>query len=199
MIDGNSPIEIILNGQFFNYGNFGKTILKYTPSIVRGRADSITLVNNGLNGRMRTSQTGFAGQAVNLDIYNEDSSLKLSVSCSGEKSIFKKNVAVRAYTRYVCRGRSSLHYASSEDINVAFPYNSSLMNSELNLSEGLTAVITGDDSGKDNAMITITARGVDLFGDQKLTTVQSAAYLKTQSVLETSSPGTGVKLDCGPE
>ncbi len=198
-LDGTTPSSIVLNGQFFNMGNFGKTVLQYAPSMLRGTADTITLSNNGLNGRLNTSQSGFAGQAVKLDVLNEDGSMKLSVSCSGEKSLFRKNIVGKAFTRYVCRGKSSLHYSSSENIDVAFPYDASLMNSELNLGEGLTASITGDSAGKDDAMITITARGVDIVGDQSLTTVQSSAYLKAQSVLQSSGTGTNVNLKCGPE
>lgn len=191
--DGRRAQEIDLQRKFiFDIGKFGRTKMTYKPAGIKGVADTITLSNEGLARSLKFSQSGFAGQPVKMEAMSEDGSMKLAVTCTGQ-GVFKKNVAVKAFTQYVCRGTSSLYGSTKETIEASFPYNAGLLNSELNLAENLTATITGD-TGSDNARITFTAHGVGT-----RVSLQSSAYLKTTSQLNGTDGYTTLNLTCGPQ
>lgn len=192
--DGRTAQTYDLRSKFlgFDIGNFGRTMMQYKPAGIKGTADTITLSNEGLDKNLNLSQSGFAGQAVKLDVMNDEGTMRLAVSCVGH-STFKKNVVAKQFSQYVCRGTSSLYGSPREQIEVSFPYNSSLMNSELNLAENLTATVTGDSNG-DNARITFTAAGVG-----SGVSIQASAYLKTTTQLKGTDGATTLNLTCGPQ
>lgn len=193
--DGRVAQSFDLRRQFFGFdiGHFGRTTMTYKPAGVKGTADTITISNEGLDKTLKFSQSGFAGQAVSLNATNEEGNMNLMVTCQGQSSTFKKNVAVKAFTQYVCRGKASLYGSRLEAIEASFPYNQSLLNSDLNLAENLTASITGD-TGSDNARITFTAHGVGFN-----VSLQSSAYLKTTTQLSGTDGYTTLNLTCGPQ
>lgn len=193
--DGRLPQTFNLRSKFLGLdaGAFGVTKLIYTPSTIQGSSDTITLSNQGLNKQLQASQSGFAGQNVSLDMQSDDGSMRLTVSCTG-KTGFRKNIKPKAYTQYVCRGESSLYGSKREKVQVSFPYNSTLIGSELRIAENLTATVTGDQSGADDARITFTATGVG-----SSVSLISNAYLKTKSVLKATDNYTNIDLTCAPE
>lgn len=177
----------------FDIGQFGRTTMSYKPAGIKGTADTITISNQGLDGSLSLSQSGFAGQSVSMDVMSDDGNMKLVVSCIGQGTTFRKNVAAKAFTQYVCRGKASLYGSRMENIEAVFPYNASLLNSELNLAENLTATVTGD-SGSDNARITFTAQGIG-----SGLSLQTSSYLKTNSELTGTDGYTTLNLKCGPQ
>lgn len=193
--DGRMSQTIDLRSKFFGFdiGNFGRTTMKFTPAGVKGTSDTITITNEGLDKSLNLSQSGFAGQAVTLDATSDDSTMKMTVSCVGQSSNFRKNVAGKIFTQYVCRGKASLYGSRMENIEASFPYNATLASSELNLAENLIATVVGD-SGGDNARITFTANGVG-----SNISLQTSAYLKTQSQLTGTDGFTTLDLKCGPQ
>jgi len=193
--DGRTSQAIDLRSRFlgFDIGNFGRTTMNYKPAGIKGTADTITITNQGLDKSLNLSQSGFAGQAVTLDVMSEDGNMKMTVSCAGQSSSFRKNVAAKAFTQYVCRGKSSLYGSRLETIEAVFPYNAALLNSELNLAENLTATVTGD-TGTDNARITFTAHGIG-----SSVSLQSSAYLKTKTELTGTDGFTTLNLSCYPQ
>lgn len=196
LLSSTSSASFNLNSSFLGIGPFGNTTLSYKPAILgkKGTADTITLSNQGLLGKgSGLTQSGFAGQTVSMEVMSDDGNMKMVVSCSGQGATFKKNVAVKAFTQYVCRGKASLYGSRLETIEASFPYNQSLLNSELNLAENLTASITGD-TGSDNARITFTAHGVGFN-----VSLQSSAYLKTTTQLSGTDGYTTLNLTCGPQ
>lgn len=177
----------------FDIGNFGRTTMSYKPAGIKGTADTITISNKGLDGSLALTQSGFAGQSVSMDVMSDDGNMKMTVSCIGQGATFRKNVAAKAFTQYVCRGKASLYGSRMENIEAVFPYNSSLLNSELNLAENLTATVTGD-TGSDNALITFTAQGIG-----SGVSLQTSTYLKTNSELTGTDGYTTLNLKCGPQ
>lgn len=195
--DGRMRQDMDLRSKFlgFDIGNFGRTKMTYMPAGIKGTADTLTISNQGLNETMTLSQSGFAGQPVKMDLMSDDGQMKLSVSCAGQAGVqFKKNSVNKAYTSYVCRGSSSLYGSHREQIEVSFPFDSSLVNTELAIADNLTAVVTGDSTGTDTARITFSAIGVGT--DISLIT---SANLKATSVLKASDGLTNVDLTCGPQ
>jgi hypothetical protein len=195
LVNTTSAASVDLRNKFlgFDIGSFGRTTMSYKPAGIKGTADTITITNQGLDGSMSLSQSGFAGQAVSMDVMSDDGNMKLTVSCSGQGATFRKNVAAKAFTQYVCRGKASLYGSRLENIEAVFPYNASLLNSELNLAENLTATVTGD-SGSDNARITFTASGIG-----SGVSLQSSSYLKTNTELMGTDGYTTLNLKCGPQ
>lgn len=194
-LDSRVKQEIDLRSRFltFDIGNFGRTSMIYTPAGIKGTSDKITLVNKGLSDMITLSQSGFAGQEVRLDAQSDDGQVRMNIACSG-KAAFRKNAPAKAYTKYVCTGKSFLMGAAGEDrIEVSLPYNSSLTDEEIMLAEGLTARVTGDSSG-DNARVTFTALGVGLD-----LSVVSSAYMKTPTALKASDGVNSVDVTCTPQ
>lgn len=195
-IDSRVKQEIDLRSRFlaFDIGNFGRTSMIYAPAGIKGTSDRITLVNKGLSDMITLSQSGFAGSEVRLDAQSDDGQVRMNIACSG-KSIFKKNAPAKAPTKFVCTGKSFLSGAGGEDpIQVSLPYSSSLTDEDIVLAEGLTAKITGDSSGSDNARITLTAIGVGLD-----LSVVSSAYMKTSTALKASDGVNSVDVTCAPQ
>lgn len=184
-----------LRNKFFGFdiGSFGRTTMSYKPAGIKGTADTITISNQGLDGSLSLSQSGFAGQSVSMDVMSDDGNMKMVVSCIGQGATFRKNIVAKVFTQYVCRGKASLYGSRMENIEAVFPYNASLLNSELNLAENLTATVTGD-SGSDNARITFTANGIG-----SSVSLQSSAYLKTNTELTGTDGYTTLNLKCGPQ
>ncbi len=177
----------------FDIGNFGRTTMIYAPSGVRNVSDTLTLSNSGLNKALNLSQSGFAGENVSMDVMSDDGNMKLTVSCKGQ-SQFRKNVAGKIPTQFVCSGTSRLDGGYKNEINISLPYNSNLTNSPIELADGLSAVITGDSNNGDNAQITFTAQGVSTN-----TSLVSSAYVKTATELHATDGLTEVNLKCGPQ
>jgi hypothetical protein len=183
----------------FDIGNFGTLNMNFVPAGNKGTADTMTISSKGFrnqNGdKMNMSQSGFAGQAIELETISSDGKIKLNVSCAGQQpSQFKKNVTKKSFSKFVCRGTSSLYGSRRENIEIALPYDSSLLSNEVSLAENLKAQVTEDVLGQDNARITFTADGV--CSDMKLV---SSAYLKTMTKLNATDGYTTLDLTCGPQ
>ncbi len=181
---------------FFDIGSFGNTQMTFMPAGIKGNADMITISNQGLNEKaMSLSQSGFAGQQVTLDVMSDDGEMKLSVKCGGQVgSQFKKNAVNKVYTKYTCRGTSSLYGSRREPVEMAFPFDTNLFTSELPLAQNLSATVTGDTAGSDSARITFIAYGVG----QNLS-MTTSSNLKSVSILKASDDLTNLDLTCGPE
>lgn len=179
----------------FDFGKFGTTRLVYIPAGAISSADSLKVVNEGFSGRASVySQVGYAGQPVSMDVLSDDGTEKLSVSCAGQSTSFRKNTLGRVPTFYRCVGTSSLYGSRREKIDVSFPYNAGLMNTELPIGSNLVATVIGDTGGLDNARISFTARGV-----ATQSSMISSSYLKANSILRATDGLTNVDLKCGPQ
>ncbi|MBC7419164.1 MAG: hypothetical protein H7328_00415 [Bdellovibrio sp.] len=195
-VDAKAEMEISFNNKYFfiDIGRFGTTRMLYTPGN-RGVSDTITLSNKGLDSTLSFSQSGFAGQPVRIEAQDDSGRTKLTLSCEG-KSKFKKNIINAKYTQFVCVGSASLRKARgvTEDIQFTAPYDSRLIDSEIQLAKGLTAKISGDGENADNARIEYRARGLTL--DHS---ANSTAYLKTKSTFKARSAGRFVDVTCTPQ
>lgn len=193
IIDSRLRQEIDLRSKFlvFDIGSFGVTKMIYTPAGLKGSADKMTVLNKGLNETMTTSQSGFAGEEVRLEAQNDEGSMRLVVSCKGQ-SQFKKNLATKTYTKLSCKGTSSLG-SRTEKIDLMLPYDISLTQNEITLAENLVMKVSGDTSGQDNARISFTTTKVN-----EDLTVQSSAYLKTNTQLKINDGYSEVDVSCTP-
>ncbi len=187
LIDGRIAQSLDLRSSFlgFDIGQFGKTKFTYTPANLKGSADTITLSTTGLNGEIKMVQSGFAGSEVRIDAQNDSGSTRLMVACKGLGN-FKRLASAKTVTQYVCSGKSDLGY-KNEDIEIALPYNASLIGTETELAEGLTMSI-------EDERVQLTAAGVA--GD---VTVQTSAFLKEKLQLIIKDTVSDVSVTCLPK
>lgn len=187
LIDGRISQSLDLRSSFlgFDIGKFGKTKLIFTPANLKGSADTITLSTTGLDGEIKMVQSGFAGSEVRIEAQNDSGSLRLMVACKGLGN-FKRVASAKTATHYVCKGKSDLGY-KNEDIEIALPYNASLIGTETELAEGLTMSIQDE-------RVQLTAAGVasDI-------TVQTSAFLKEKIQLTINDAMSDVNVTCQPK
>ncbi len=196
-LDSNQRQEFNFNKHYFciDYRRFGMTKMIFTPGSKANRlSDTITLKNEGLDSEIVFSQTGFAGQEVRLEAQDHSGRVRFELSCTGQ-SHFKKYAPVAKYTQFICKGKSNLLSAHGERqlIDVVLPYDSSLLNSDIQLASGLTARITGDRDNADSARIEYSADGLG-----RDYSSHSAAYLKTVSTFKASNGHRKVDVSCSP-
>ncbi len=190
VIDSRMRQEIDLRRKFLgiDIGDFGNTKMTFTPAGLRGAADTITVSNSGLNQTTSTSQSGFAGQDVRLEIQNDEGTLRLMVSCKGQ-SQFKKNLATKTFTKFNCKGSANLG-SRNEKIDISLPYQ---IQNDVELAKNLTLNMSGDTANQDNARVSITA-----FNDTEGLTIQTSAYLKTSAQMKMSDGYSNVEVICSP-
>lgn len=187
LIDGRIAQSLDLRSSFLgiDIGRFGRTKFTFTPANLKGSADTITLSTTGLNGEIKMVQSGFAGNEVRIEAQNESGSSRLMVACKGVGN-FKRVASAKTATQYVCTGKSDLGY-KNEDIEIALPYNASLIGTETELAEGLTMSIQDD-------RVQLTAAGV-----ASDVTVQTSAFLKEKLQLTIKDTMSDVNLTCLPK
>lgn len=186
LIDRQNSILFDLRNIFgIDIGKFGLTQLTFTPANLKGSADTITLSNKGLNGEIKMVQSGFAGNEVRIEAQDDSGSLRLMVACKGLGN-FKRVASAKTATQYVCKGKSDLGY-KNEEIEIALPYNASLIGTETELAEGLTMSIQDE-------QVQLTAAGVG--GD---VTVQTSAFLKEKLQLTINDALSDVNVTCSPK
>ena len=166
---------VYLRNSFFGFdmGKFGTIYLRYIPAAQdKSKADTIILVNEGLNKNMIMTQSGYAGQEVKLEAAKED--LSLSVSCKGTTE-FKEAPAQTGKTNLVCTGSASTALSSVEEINTTIPLNSIVAGEAFAISQTSTALMAQLDSAA--SRITYIAN----MDSEKAPIVQSTASLKSPS------------------
>lgn len=197
--DGRTMKSISLRKSIFGIdpGGFGDLKLIYkplNPITKKTQADTFTLVSTGLNKNknMSFSQLGYAGRPLQMDILSDDGCFELRIKCESA-SIFNKSQPATQYKNYRCKGESSLYGAEREKIDVLFPYDASIVNTELQIGNNFTAVVDADKGG-DNARITFTAIGAALG-----TSIKTSAYLKSTSTIKAGDSLSNLEVTCSPE
>ncbi len=193
-IDANFEETISLNNPMTCATSIsGIMTLTYSPGRMSVLADRIKLAVNDLNSEISFSETGYAGDDVRLDVTNRRGDLNYQIECSS-RGDFKKHITPRNLGRFVCRGEANLNLMDGpgrQRIDVSFPFDSALTESDLILADGLTAKVTEYGT---NARIEYNAEGLG-----RKYSVISSAYLKTKSSFKAKSGRYFVDVSCGPE
>lgn len=176
LITINSGQRVYLRTKFFGFdrGNFGNIYMEYVPAErTKYGADTLNIVNRGLNKSLDMSQSGFAGEQVTLMV--QDEGLFISISCKGTTNgtaPFKGAVESTGKTKLVCKGKSKTA-ASVDPIILEKPLNSILAGESFEITPELSAKL-------DSKATTITYETL-LLSSGVNQSVTSSASLKSPS------------------
>lgn len=138
---GNTKQNVNLRSKFLgiDIGKFGEMYMQYVPGDrTKSGADTINIVNRGLNKGMSMTQSGFAGKEVKLAATSQDGNLYVAISCKGTTS-FKGDANNTGKTKLVCKGKSSTAITSVEQINFERPLNSLQAGETFEISQAVSA------------------------------------------------------------
>ena len=119
------------------YWSPGGIDLEYSPAArtKEKTTDMMTLSNDGLIPNTMISQSGFAGQEVEL-VVKQGNDLEIHITCKGT-SKFKSEVTTAVKTNLVCKGKSSLPTGGIDVVDITLPLNSIRPNEEFQISNSL--------------------------------------------------------------
>jgi|GEM_PF-5430988 len=189
IITVNSGQKVYLRSQFlgFDLGNFGNIYMQYVPGDrVKSGADTLNIVNQGLSKRMNMTQSGYAGDVVQLMV--DDQNMFISISCKGTTA-FKGAADSAGKIRLICKGKSSTAIDGEEQINLDKPLNSIIAGESFEISRAI--------SGKlDSKAATITYETSLAPEAPRVTSVASLKSPSTLSLKDKAILGASVDVTC---
>lgn len=187
---GNTKQNVNLRSKFLgiDIGKFGEIYMQFVPGEKnKSGADTINIVNRGLNKSMSMTQSGFAGQEVK--IMAAGNNMDVSISCRGTTQ-FKGGADNTGKTKLICFGKSSTAVTTEEEIRFERPLNSIIAGEVFEISSAVSAKL-------DSKAATITFEAS--LDPGIAPAVISVASLKSPAMLtisDKSIPEANIEVEC---